>query len=75
MEVDRLGEHRDQQRLRQARHPLKQQVAAGKKRDQQPLHNHILADHHSPNSLADVLDELERLGRDQAGALLDAIVV
>ena len=52
------------QRLGQARHALKQQVAAGEEGDQQPLDDHVLADHHGPHPLADRADELERLGWD-----------
>ena len=61
MEVDRLGEDRDQQGLGQPGHALKQQVAAGEQGDQQPLDDHVLADDHGPHALADRADELERL--------------
>ena len=75
MQVDRLGQDRDQQRLGQARHALKQQVPAGEQRDQQPLDDHVLADDHGPHSLAHRADELESLCRNQARAVIDARVV
>ena len=65
VEVDRLGQGRDQERLGQARHALKQQMPAGEQRDQEPLDDDVLADHDRPDSLAHGPDELERLGRDR----------
>ena len=41
--------------------PCKQQVAAGEQRDQEPLDDHVLADHHGPHALPHRADELERL--------------
>ncbi len=71
-EVDRFGQDRDQERLRQARNALKQQVAAGKQRHQEPLDNDVLTDHHGPDALAHRTDELEGLMSDQAGVVLES---
>lgn len=75
MKVDRLRENRDQQRLGQAGHALKQQVAAREKCDQQPLDHHVLADDHCPDALAHRADEFERLCGNQARAVIDALAV
>ena len=75
MKVDRLRENGDQQRLGQARHALKQQVAAGEKCDEQPLDHHVLAHYHRPHALADRADELESLSGNHARAVIDALVV
>ena len=67
VEVDRLGQDRDEQGLRQAGHALQEQVAAGEQGDQGPLDDDVLADDDGADPLADAADELDGLGRDRDG--------
>jgi hypothetical protein len=54
LQVERLGERRDQQRLREAGHADEQRVTAREQRDQQLLDHAALAD----DALADLGDDL-----------------
>ena len=58
VEVDRLGDGVDEQRLGEAGHALQQQVAAGEQRDHHALDDDILADDDLGDALADAGDEL-----------------
>ena len=60
LEVDRLGDVIDEERLREAGQPLQQQMAAGEERDHHALDDDILADDDFGDALAHAGDELLR---------------
>ena len=63
----------DRQRLRQARHALDQQVAAGEQADEHPLEHRLLAGDDPPDleeRLLELLQELGSDGAEPAGAAL-----
>jgi len=58
VEVDGLGNGVDQERLREARHALQQQVAAGEERDHHAFDDDVLADDDQADAFTHGADEL-----------------
>ena len=57
LHVDRPRETVHQERFREPRHPLQQQMPAREKRDEQPLDHRILPHHHLRHALAHSIDK------------------
>ena len=54
----------DRQRLREARHALDQQMAAGEQADQHALEHLLLAGDHAPDLEQRLLEPLQQIGRE-----------
>jgi hypothetical protein len=55
--IDRLGERADSQRFRETGNSLEQNVSAGEKADEQPIHHVILSDDASCDLPRDILNQ------------------